>query len=108
MWDVRYLPEAEAEVDKLPSREQAAVRNADEKLKALGPALPFPRSSAVKETTGLRELRPRGGRSPWRAFYREVEGTFFIASVGPEAQQDKRGFRRAAQNALERLEDLEG
>lgn len=108
MWDVRYLPEAEAEVDKLPSREQAAVRNADEKLKALGPALPFPHSSAVKETTGLRELRPRGGRSPWRAFYREVEGTFFIASVGPEAQQDKRGFRRAAQNALERLEDLEG
>lgn len=108
MWDVRYLPEAEAELDKLPSREQAAVRNADEKLKALGPSLPFPHSSAVKEVTGLRELRPRGGRSPWRAFYREVGGRFFIASVGPEAQQDRRGFRRAVQNALERLEDLEG
>lgn len=108
MWDVRYLPEAEAELDKLPSREQAAVRHADAKLKALGPALPFPHSSDVREATDLRELRPRGGRSPWRAFYREVEGSFVVASIGPEAQQDKRGFRRAVQNAMERLEDLEG
>ena len=36
----------------------------------LGPRLPFPHQSAVKAGGGLAGLRPRGGRSPWRALYK--------------------------------------
>src|SRR5215475_7578656 len=37
----------------------------------LGPILPFPHQSAVRGSN-LRELRPRSGRSAWRALYRHV------------------------------------
>jgi hypothetical protein len=50
--------------------EKAALINAEAKLAALGPGLPYPHSSAVQGADRLRELRPRGGRSPWRALYR--------------------------------------
>jgi hypothetical protein len=48
MWDVRFLPGAEAERDKLPPGERVAVDHAVEKLEALGPALPFPHQSKVQ------------------------------------------------------------
>jgi len=34
MWSVRYLPEAAAELAALPALEQAAMINADKKLRA--------------------------------------------------------------------------
>jgi hypothetical protein len=68
MWEVRYLPEAEQERDKLPGNEKAALRNAAEKLQHIGPALGYPHTSDVRGFPDLRELRPRQGRSPWRAF----------------------------------------
>ncbi|HUY48887.1 MAG TPA: type II toxin-antitoxin system RelE/ParE family toxin [Streptosporangiaceae bacterium] len=108
MWTVVYLPEAEQELGKLPDGEQAALRNAERKLEAIGPALPFPHSSAVRTAPGLRELRPRAGRSPWRAFYGQVGETFVIAAVGPEAQNDRQGFVRACEAALARLAEVEG
>jgi hypothetical protein len=64
MWPVVYLPAAEQERDKLPGNERAAIRNAVEKLQALGPDLPYPHSSAAVGAPGLRELRPRRGDSP--------------------------------------------
>ncbi|MGH3218968.1 MAG: type II toxin-antitoxin system RelE/ParE family toxin [Streptosporangiaceae bacterium] len=106
MWRVRYLPGAEDELDALPGAEQAAVRNAEEKLKALGPDLGYPHSSAVQEAQGLRELRPRQGRSPWRALYRRYGEEFVIAAICPEADQDPRGFKRGCAAALERLADV--
>lgn len=51
----------------------------------------------------LRELRPRGGRCRWRAFYRQIGDVFVVAAVGPEAMVDKRGFAKACQIAVERL-----
>jgi mRNA-degrading endonuclease RelE of RelBE toxin-antitoxin system len=42
MWQVRYHPEAEDELGKLPATEQTAVRNAVEKLQAIGLALGSP------------------------------------------------------------------
>lgn len=51
-----------------------------------------PHTSQVKGTrTGIRELRPRSGRSPWRALYRRVGGVMVILAVGPEAEHDRRG-----------------
>src|SRR5450756_199916 len=69
MWDVVYLPEAESERLVLPKVERNALIHAVEKLAAFGPQLGYPHTSAVQGFTGLRELRPRAGRSPWRALY---------------------------------------
>lgn len=108
MWVVVYLPEAEQERGKLPGNERAALHNAVRKLENIGPALGFPHTSAVRGLAGLRELRLRAGRSPWRAFYGQVGQTFVIAAVGPEAQHDRQGFTRACEAALARLAEVEG
>ncbi len=86
---------------KVPARERFAVDSAIEKLKSIGDQLGFPHSSGVG--SGLRELRPRQGRSPWRALYSRVANTMVILAVGPEAEHDQPGFDRAVQLAKERL-----
>lgn len=106
-WSTALLPEAEKELADLPKTEGNAMVNAIEKLKALGPNLSYPHSSQVKSADSLRELRPRGGRSPNRGFYRRVGDVFVIAAIGPEAEVDRLGFQRAVNVAVERLKDLE-
>ena len=83
------------------------MQNAFEKLEVYGDQLPFPHSSKVKGAANLRELRPRAGRSQWRAFYRRIAETLVVGAVGPEAQADLQGFRRAIRAANERLMQLE-
>ena len=98
-------PDAEAELDAVPAADRVALTNAIEKLRVHGDRLGAPHSSSirgVKET--LRELRPRSGRSRWRAFYRRVGDGFVIAAIGPEASVDTAGFRRAVSRALSRLD----
>ena len=107
VWSVVYLWEAEIERSALPKVEIAAMIHADAKLQALGPALGYPHTSAVRGEPGLREPRPRGGRSPWRAFYQQMGTGFVVAAVGREAQVDPRGFRRACQAAVQRLARIE-
>ena len=107
MWIYRYLPAAAGERDALVLKERAALINAEAKLAALGPSLPYPHSSAVQGADRLRELRPRGGRSPWRALYRQIGGEFIVAAVGPEAQADARGFATACRRAEARLAEIE-
>ena len=107
MWVVAYLPEAEQERAVLPMAERAALINADSKLGVFGPQLGYPHTSAVRDADRLRELRPRAGRSAWRALYRQVGAVFVVAAVGPEAQSDPRGFERAVRRAQQRLEKLE-
>jgi hypothetical protein len=107
MWVVVYLPEAERERVGLPKAERAALIRADAKLGAYGPQLGYPHTSVVLDADRLRELRPRAGRSAWRALYRQVGEVFVVAAVGPEAQSDPRGFERAVRRALRRLADLE-
>ncbi len=80
--------------------------HAMEKLEVLGGTLPFPHSSAVRGGEGLRELRPRAGRSPWRAIYRQIADAMVIGSFGPEAQVNRKGFDRAVKAAKERLDAL--
>ena len=107
MWVVAYLPEAERERAALPKGERSALINADAMLGAYGPQLGYPHTSAVRVAESLRELRPRAGRSAWRALYRQVGQVFVVAAVGPEAQVDPRGFDRAVRRALERLAKVE-
>jgi phage-related protein len=104
---VVYLPDAERERDALPVAERNALYNATAKLEAVGPMLGHPHTSAVQGAPSLRELRPRAGRSPWRALYRQVGDYFVIAAIGPEARQDPPGFSRACTSAVERLDKLE-
>lgn len=106
-WAVVYIEAAAEERLVLPKAERNAMFHAIEKLEAFGPRLGYPHTSAVQGFPGLRELRPRAGRSPWRALYRRVGDVFVIAAIGPEAQADHRGFDRAARRAVARLEELE-
>jgi hypothetical protein len=90
--------------------ERAAIQHAREKLETIGPRLGAPHSSAIKgeDGAGLRELRPRAGRSRWRPIYRQVgPGTFVILAVAPEAEIDGRGFDEKVRAARQRFNELE-
>jgi hypothetical protein len=106
MWDLRYHPAAKAEEDALPPREQLAMANVINKLRVVGPGLGYPHQSAVRGST-VRELRPRGGRSPWRAFYRRIGDVFVVGAIGPEAEANPRGFLKAVRLAESRLNESE-
>jgi hypothetical protein len=107
MWEVRYHPAADEERKQLPTKERTALANVVEKLEVHGPLLPHPHQSRVIGSYALRELRPRAGRSPWRAFYRRFSDVFVIGAIGPEAQVDKRKFARAVDEAARRLDEVE-
>jgi hypothetical protein len=108
---VLWHPAADAEQAAIADpAERVAIQHAREKLEALGPLLGAPHSSAVKGDggAGLRELRPRAGRSRWRPIYRQVQpGIFVILAVAPEAQIDKRAFDRTIRDARQRLGELD-
>ncbi|MGH3194601.1 MAG: type II toxin-antitoxin system RelE/ParE family toxin [Streptosporangiaceae bacterium] len=92
---------------RLPVAERRAVMNATAKLEAFGDQLGAPHTSQVKGSrAGVRELRPRSGRSPWRALYRRVADAMVVLAVGPEAEHDRRGFDRAVRLAEERLKEV--
>lgn len=62
-WD----EDARDELRQLPAAERRAVMTAVAKLEAFGDRLGAPHSSQVKGSqAGIRELRPRAGRSAWR------------------------------------------
>jgi hypothetical protein len=110
-YEVLWHPAADAEraaISDAPERN--AIQHAREKLEALGPQLGAPHTSAIRgeDGSGMRELRPRAGRSRWRPIYRRVQPrTFVILAIAPEAQIDKRGFDQKVANAQQRFEDLE-
>lgn len=107
--EVFLLEEADEELRALPVGERVAMRTAFRKLEEAGSALAFPHQSSVRGTTGLRELRPRAGRSQYRSFYKRTgPNQFVVGAIGPEAQVDPRGFRRCVKAAQERLSKYEG
>jgi hypothetical protein len=55
----------------------------------------------------LRELRPRQGRSPWRALYGQKNEVLIVVATAPEAEVDHRGFDRAIRRATVRLAEAE-
>ncbi len=65
----------------LPKSEKSAIDVASAKLEIEGPRLPYPHQSKVKGSRKLRELRPRAGRSIWRALYTQVNVDTFLVAV---------------------------
>ena len=108
VWEVRWLVEAEHERDRLATGERVALDRAVRKLATLGPQLPFPHQSSVRQGHRLRELRPRAGRSQWRALYRRIGDVFVIGSVCSEAHVDSPAFARGVASAIKRLEEVTG
>lgn len=93
------------------ARERVAIQQVIEQLKVNGPALRHPHQSDVQGShgDGLRELRPRRGRSRWRPIYRRVaDRQFVIFAVAPEAEIDSRGYNRQIRVAQERRKKFEG
>ena len=108
---VVWMPKAEAELRAVPdATERAAMQQAARVLEANGPRLRFPHQSSVRgsKLKGLRELRPRSGRSRWRPLYRRVNvTTFVVLAVGPETAMDGSGFDAAVRRAERRFATLE-
>ena len=100
-------PEARRELHALPIAEQDAIRSVIDKL-TTATMLGMPHTSHVQGSrTGLRELRPRGGRSRWRALYRRIGQRFVLLAIAPEAGLDRHGFSRGVRTAERRLLDIE-
>lgn len=110
-WEVAWHPKALDEKNAIEDvAERVAIAHVIEKLEVDGPALRSPHQSGVmgEEGSGLRELRPRRGRSRWRPIYRRMEEELFaVLAVGPEAETDKAGYAKAVRLAKRRLERLE-
>jgi hypothetical protein len=111
IWEVKWHPKAQVEKQAIAeAKERVAIAHVIEKLQVDGPTLRSPHQSAVMGDggLGLRELRPRRGRSRWRPIYRRIEeGLFAILAIGPEAEIDKAGYQRAVRSAKQRLKRLE-
>lgn len=110
-WDVRWHPKALEEKRTIDdANDRVAIDHVIEKLKVDGVALRSPHQSAVmgEEGSGLRELRPRRGRSRWRPLYRQVgEKLFAILAVAPEVEVDSPGYESGVRSAKRRLAALE-
>jgi hypothetical protein len=110
-WGVAWHPKALDEKNAIEdAAERVAIAHVIEKLEVVGPVLQSPHQSGVmgEEGSGLRELRPRRGRSRWRPLYRRADETLFaILAVGPEAEIDKAGYAKAVRLAKQRLKRLE-
>ncbi len=88
-------------------REFSAVLNARRMLAECGPLLDYPHTSAVRGSgLGLRELRPRAGRSRYRVLYRRFGDVLVLLSLAPEAQHQPRGFAQAIARAEERARTM--
>ena len=96
--------EAQEEWSQLSTGEYRAMAN---KLRELGDQLGFPHTSNVEGAERLRELRPRGGRSRYRAFFRRIGNRMAVGAIGPEAKVDPRGFARSIERAEVRLAEME-
>jgi hypothetical protein len=99
-----------AAVDAIDHREADAVEQSIHMLRARGAGLGFPWSSHVRASpvAGLRELRPRRGRSRTRVLYRRIADGFELLALAPEAQADRRGFAAALARAAERASETDG
>ncbi len=103
---VVYHPAYQEEWRSLPPGERAAMASAAEKLR-VDSRLGFPHTSLARGSRlGVRELRPRRGRSPWRGLYRRVGDAVVMLAVAPEAEKDRRGFEKALAAAEARLGEV--
>lgn len=109
-FEVKWHKDADAERAAIAdTSERVAIQNVIAKLQVDGSALRAPHQSGVKGAAGegLRELRPRQGRSRWRPIYRRFGEFFVILAVAPEAEIDSAGYERQVGEAQKRRSSLE-
>ena len=101
---VVYDPDAVVELATAvkSKEERKAIFNAVDKLRQLGEQLAPPHMKPLKghEAAGLRELRPRQGRSDWRPLYIRRSRGYVILAIDRHDNFDAlvaRAQRRAAQ-----------
>ncbi len=80
---VVYDPDAVAEfVTAVKAKEEhRSILNAALKLRELGEHLRPPHMKPLQGATALRELRPRQGRSDWRAIYRRSGSVYVVLAI---------------------------
>jgi hypothetical protein len=81
---VIYDPDAVVDLLAMKSKEEhRALLNAVRKLGELGEQLGPPHRKPLKgdRAAALRELRPRQGRSDWRAIYCRADGFYVILAI---------------------------
>jgi hypothetical protein len=81
---VIYDPDAVVDLLAMKSKEEhRALLDAVRKLGELGEQLGPPHMKPLKgdRAAALRELRPRQGRSDWRAIYRRADGFYVILAI---------------------------
>ncbi len=90
-------------------REANAIGHALHVLSEQGGRLGYPWTSAVrgKRGSGLRELRPRAGRSAHRVLYRVAPNRVDALALAPEAGNDQRGFAHAVEHARARAHAID-
>ena len=86
-YTVIYDPNAVGElVNAVKSKDaHRAIFNAVMKLSELGDHLEPPHMKPLQGATGLRELRPKQGRSDWRVIYRRSGSLYVILAVDRHA-----------------------
>lgn len=99
---VVYDPDAAVELATAvkSKEERKAIFNAVDKLRQLGEQLMPPHMKPLRGAGGLRELRPRQGRSDWRALYARHGDVYVVLALDRHANFDAlvaRAQRRGSQ-----------
>jgi Phage derived protein Gp49-like (DUF891) len=105
---VIYDPDAVIEL-VVAKEERRAIFNAVEKLREVGEHLAPPHMKPLqgKAANGPRELRPRQGRSDWRALYRRYGSVYVILAFGRHDNFPGLVARAQARVALHVWRDLD-
>lgn len=99
-WNVVQTETFETWFLDLTGKEQAKILAAILQLKALGPTLPFPLSSAIKGARhALRELRIQIAGQPYRVLYAFDPERSAVLLVGGDKTGDERWYKRSVPEA---------
>lgn len=82
-YTVIYDPDAVVEFAMAvkSKEERKAIFNAVDKLREVGEQLAPPHMKPLQGAGALRELRPRQGRSDWRALYRRFGSVYVVLAL---------------------------
>ena len=94
MWEVEFTDEFKRWWDTLTWKEQAVIDSCVSLLEAFGPSLPFPYSTAVKQSRhgNMRELRSQYAGKPLRTFYAFDPHRTAILLIGGNKTGDDRFY----------------
>jgi len=94
MWDVEYTDEFKDWWDTLSWDEQAVIDSGVSLIERLGPTLPYPYSSSVKQSRHgvMRELRSQYAGKPYRTFYAFDPKRTAILLIGGDKTGDNRFY----------------